>query len=525
MKKQFINAKIYTVDNSFSTANSMVIEDEKIIFVGQESDYDGAKPAEIIDCDGAFIYPGFIDPHCHFIDLGRTYYTASLHGSKSFDAVIDCIQQFQQNNQSDFLLGRGWDQNLWSDKNLPTKNKLDELFADLPVFLIRIDSHVALLNQAALDYTNILDKSFADEGFIEMNNGQPTGIIFDKALFYILSFLQENEIKKTEMILKAQEVCFQYGLTSIGDAYMEYPDFLLFKQLYEMEQLKIKIYGMLIPSEENKTFLTNHKKFRSNRFHIGATKHFADGALGSRGAALLEPYSDDINTKGLLLESNAYREREAQFCIDNQVQMITHCIGDAANKRIVELYKKFLGGKNELRWRIEHVQLIEDDLIKMFSENNIIPSIQSTHGTSDFKWAKDRLGEHRMRNAYRIKDLLNQTGIIINGSDFPIEKPNPLRGFYASITRKNDAGESMLGFASSQKISRVEALKSMTIWAAYAQFEEHEKGSIEKDKKADFVICTSDLLVCDEAEILSTKIISTYVEGELVYQPKSTSYL
>lgn len=517
MITQFINAKIYTFDAAFSMADSMVIENDLIVFVGSEKDYQRNENNSIIDCEGKCIYPGLIDPHCHFIDLGRTYFTAMLHNTNSFEEVIERTKKFQQTNTREWLVGRGWNNNNWEDKSLPNKELLDKLFPSTPVFLVRIDSHVALVNQVAIDKAKLMESSFVEEGFIEMIDDKPTGIIFDKAMFYMLPFVQESEEIKRQIILKAQEVCFEYGLTSVGDAYMEHPDFKLFQAMFEESTLKIKLFGMFIPTKENKDFLLANKAYKNKNFHINATKHFADGALGSRGAALLAPYSDDINNNGLLLETDAYWEEEAQFCIDNNLQMITHCIGDAANERIVKLYKKYLNGKNDRRWRIEHVQIIEEKWLKEFSANSIIPSVQSTHGTSDYKWAKNRLGEDRMCNAYRIKDLLDECGFIVNGSDFPIEKPNPLRGYYASITRKADDGTPENGFDETQKISRIDAFKSMTIWAAYAQFEEYEKGSIEVNKKADFIISSTDLLICKEEDILSTTIDKTYVDGELVY--------
>ncbi len=520
MMKQFINATIYTVDANFSVADCMVIEDNKIIFIGKQHEFQSTDEIEIINCLGKCIYPGLIDPHCHFIDLGRTYFTAALHTTNSFDEVIEKVKSFQETNTREWLVGRGWNNNNWADKQLPTKEVLDILFPNTPVFLVRIDSHVALINQTAIDRSKVLQQSFIDEGFIEMKDGKATGIVYDKAMFYMLPFVQENDTVKKQIILKAQEICIAFGLTSVGDAFMEHPDFKLFQSMYEEDSLKIKLFGMFVPSKENKDFLSQNKGYKKGKFMISATKHFADGALGSRGAALLEPYTDDPLNKGLLLESDEYWNEEAQFCIDHNLQMITHCIGDAANERIIQLYKKYLKGKNERRWRIEHVQILPNYLLQEFSNNQIIPSVQSTHGTSDYTWAKDRLGDNRMKTAYRIKDLLEECGMIVNGSDFPIEKPNPLRGFYASITRKDDNGQPAFGFDPSQKITRIEALKSMTIWAAYAQFQEKEIGSLEVHKHADFVISATDLLTCKEEDILHTSIDATYVDGELVFSRK-----
>lgn len=514
----FYNAKIYSVNNTFDIFKYMLVDNGIIKYIGNEIPTESIEIIDKIDCEGVTIYPGFIDPHCHFIDLGKTYFTAKLHDAKSLDAVIDICLEFQKTNESSWLLGRGWNQNNWSDKKIPTKELLDKYFPDIPVLLIRIDSHMALVNQKAIELTDLLNTPFIDSGEIEINNNIPTGIILDKALYHVLEYVKPDIATKTQYIQKSTDVCFSYGLTSIGDAFMTYEDFLLYSKMNGNNELRINVYGMLVPSIENKNYLTQNGIYNTNKLHIHAVKHFADGALGSRGAALIEPYTDASENYGMLLESDEYWEIEAQFCIDNNLQMVTHAIGDAANKRIINLYSKYLGkSKNPLRWRIEHLQMIDEEDIENIKESYIVPSIQSTHGTSDYTWAPSRIGEERMKKSYRIKDILDACGYIVNGSDFPIEKPNPLRGFYSSVSRKDDNKKPENGFAPEQKISRTDALKSMTIWSAYAQFEEQLKGSLEIGKVADFVILDKDIMICEEDEILDVKVKSTYINGIKVY--------
>ena len=514
----FYNAKIYSVNNTFDIFKYMLVDNGIIKYIGNEIPTESIEIIDKIDCEGVTIYPGFIDPHCHFIDLGKTYFTAKLHDAKSLDAVIDICLEFQKTNDSSWLLGRGWNQNNWSDKKIPTKELLDKYFPDNPVLLIRIDSHMALVNQKAIELTDLLNTSFIESGEIEISKNIPTGIILDKALYHVLDFVKPDISTKTQYIQKATDVCFSYGLTSVGDAFMTYEDFLLYSKMNENNELRINVYGMLVPSIENKNYLKQNGIYNTNKLHIHAVKHFADGALGSRGAALLEPYTDASENYGMLLESDEYWDNEAQFCIDNNLQMVTHAIGDAANKRIINLYHKYTSkSKNLLRWRIEHLQMIDEDDLQKIVDASIVPSIQSTHGTSDYSWAPNRIGDGRMKKSYRIKDILDACGYIVNGSDFPIEKPNPLRGYYSSVARKDDNKKPESGFSPEQKIDRVDALKSMTIWAAYAQFEEQIKGSLEVGKHADFVLTDIDIMDCKEDEILDTKVLSTYVRGIKVF--------
>lgn len=514
----YYNAKIYIVNASFETADALIVESDKIIFVGTLAAIPTIEIKERIDCKNAFIYPGFIDPHCHFIDLGKSYFTVPLYQTSSFEEVIERCKSFQQTNKSTWLLGRGWNQIDWLNQEMPNKKILDELFPDIPVLLIRIDSHVGLINQKAIELTQVLQEAFFTEKQVELKEGKTTGIIYDKALYHVLEFVKPDRATKSNYIQKSTDVCLSYGLTSVGDAFMTYEDFEVYKHLNESNQLRLQVYGMMVPSKENKQYLAENGAYKKHQLHINATKHFADGALGSRGAALIEPYSDDKENRGMLLESDEYWMEEAQFCIDHQLQMITHAIGDAANKRVIQVYKKFLSKQSTNRWRIEHMQMLDEEDVQDIKEYQIVPSIQSTHGTSDYTWAVNRIGAERMKKSYRVKDLLDACGYIVNGSDFPIEKANPLRGFYASITRQSDEGFPKGGFDPSQKISREAALRSMTIWAAYAQFEEAEKGSLEVGKNADFVIFDTDLMQCDESQILKSKALATIVGGEKKYE-------
>lgn len=513
----FTNAKIYTVDDRFSIQEAVVVKDGKIAFTGKHADAISRFRGKIIDCGGKFLYPGFHDPHCHFIDLGRAYFSAWLYETESFEAMLDKVKAFAEKTEHSWIIGRGWDQNLWPGKKIPSLHILDELFPDKPVLLIRVDSHAALVNSKTIEIGKLKGSAYATNGMMEMMDGEPTGLLMDKAFYSLLPYAKEQGTLLEKIILKSQEQCLSLGLTSLGDAWVQQDDFHWFHSLIEKDKLKLRLYCMALPSKENKEYFVSNGSYLSEKLICRSFKYFADGALGSRGAALLEPYSDMPFTKGLLLESDDYWHEEAEWCMEKGFQMITHCIGDAANRRVLDVYASKLKEKNDKRWRIEHAQVVHPDDMHKFADYRIIPCVQSTHGTSDQKWAIDRLGADRIMHAYRLKDFIDLLGVLPNGSDFPIEYPNPLYGFYASISRQNLDGYPEGGFQPSQKLSREEALKGMTIYAAYAQFEEGVKGSIAYGRYADFTLLDTDLMNCEVSDIPKAKVLKTIIGGEVVY--------
>lgn len=513
----YYNAVIYTVNAAFSVEDTLWIEDTIIKAVGKKHELHLPADATYIDCKGAYIYPGFIDPHCHFIDLGKSYFTASLHHCKNIQEVIHVCKQFQQNSTSAWLLGRGWNQNNWDIAQLPDKSVLDECFPDIPVLLVRIDSHVGWLNSKAMEICKLHEFEF-DAGQVEYKQGIATGIVYDKALYHVLEYCKPDAITKKKYLEKAEDICFSYGLTSIGDAFVNEEDRSLYLQWNEAFELRMPIYAMLTDDAANLAYYTEKGTYNKNKLHIRALKHFADGALGSRGAALIEPYSDDSTTKGMLIGDDMYWKTRATQCLELGIQMVTHAIGDAANKYIINLYASHLQKNNTLRWRVEHLQILEASDMMLLKEYAIVPSIQSTHGTSDYSWAVTRIGSNRMKKAYRIKDIKDVCGYFVNGSDFPIEKPNPLRGFISSVFRKDDTNLPAHGFAIEQAVSRRDALQSMTIWAAFSQFEEDIKGSIEPGKFANITMVDTDLLQASEFEIRNARVLETIVEGKSMYR-------
>lgn len=514
------NAKIYTIDNNFSIINEMAIHNGKIVAMGTTNQVlDDYTSANTINAKARFIYPGFIDAHCHFLGYGLSLQQVNLSGTISFEEVIDKVVAFSKENKSDWITGRGWDQNDWKIKNFPSKEKLDSLFPNRPVFIKRIDGHAALANKKALELAKITYDSKVKGGIIEKANGSLTGILIDNAIDLIQAVIPSptEEQYKTALI-NADQDCLAVGLTTVDDAGLDKNMVELINHMHQENTLKMKVYIMLNPNQENLSYFSEHGHLITEKLTVRSFKFYSDGALGSRGACLLSPYSDDPDHTGLLVNEPLYFEEMADKIYNMGFQMNTHCIGDSGNQMILNIYGKVLKRSNDLRWRIEHAQVVHEADFEKFGKYNIIPSIQATHATSDMYWAKDRLGSNRIKGAYAYKQLLKQNGMIAGGSDFPIEGINPLLGFYAAVVRKDLQGFPENGFQMENAISRKEALRAMTIWSAMANFEENAKGSLEVGKCADFVILNKDIMEEDLSDISSFKVLNTFINGEQVYK-------
>ncbi len=512
------NARVYTVDDKFTIVEAFAVKDGKILETGSSEyifkNYEGTK----LDAEAKAIYPGFIDGHSHFYSYGEGLQDANLVGTKSWDEVLDKLKVFAKENPEGWIVGRGWDQNDWEIKDFPNNEKLNELFPGRPVVLSRIDGHASVVNKAALDLAGVQAGQILTGGEAEMLNGKLSGILIDNAQDLVYSKIPPASEKRIhEALMDAQKNCFAVGLTSVTDCGMSYRMIPVIDQLQKSRQLKMRIYGMLSDSKENYDYLFKNGAFKTDNLNISSFKVYADGALGSRGACLLEPYQDKAGYSGFLLSDKKHFEEVAQKIADKGFQMNTHAIGDSANREILNVYAKVLKGKNNRRWRIEHAQVINKNDFKLFGENNVIPSVQSTHATSDMYWAGDRLGPERVKGAYAFKQLLDQNGWLVLGTDFPVEHINPMFTFYSAVVRKDMKGYPEGGYQMENALSREEALRGMTIWAAKGSFEEKEKGSLEAGKFADFIIMDQDLMKTDLSGLFKITVLKTYVNGENVY--------
>jgi predicted amidohydrolase YtcJ len=513
------NATIYTVDKSFSIKSAIAIDKGKIVETGATNQLLNKYNArEKKDAGGKFIYPGFIDAHAHFFNYGLGLQTANLVGTSSWEEILNKIQAFAQEHTEGWLIGRGWDQNDWSIKEFPTKEKLDILFPDRPVILSRVDGHAAIANQKGLDLAGIIPGQTLAGGQVEMKNGELTGILVDNAVDLVASKVPSPSLAQVKQaLLSAQQNCFAVGLTTVDDCGIDYSLALFIDSLHKSKELKMRIFAMLSDDTKNYNFLFKNGKIKTDRLNVRAFKVYADGALGSRGAALLKPYSDKPGWSGFLLSSQQHFDSVANIIAQHGFQMCTHAIGDSGNRTMLNIYAKYLKGKNDRRWRIEHAQVINPADFHLFGEYNIIPSVQPTHATSDMYWAKDRLGADRVKGAYAFRQLLNENGWIPLGTDFPVEDISPFKTFYAAVFRVDADQFPKGGFQMENALTRQQAIKGMTIWAAKSNFEEKEKGSLEKGKWADLIILDKDLMRINAREVLTTSVLATLVGGETVY--------
>jgi predicted amidohydrolase YtcJ len=516
------NALVYTVDGKFSTAQAFVVNSGKIIAVGDSITLEKKYFArEVLDAGGHPLYPGFIDAHANFYEYGMDLQAADLKNTHSWQEIVDTVNAFAKRNIDGWILGSGWDQNSWKVKQFPDKAKLDSLFPLRPVLLTRVDGHAVIANQAALNIAGIKPGQTIIGGEIETIKGKLTGVLVDNAVGIVTRKIPPPDDTVTQAaLLDAQHNCFADGLTTVADCGLPYTMISTINELQHKGDLKIRLYVMLSDRSENYDYLFKHGIFKTPRLDVRGFKMYADGALGSRGACLLQPYADQAKWNGFLLSSQQHFEEIAKKVYEHGFQLSTHAIGDSANRMILKVYASILKGRNDRRWRIEHAQIISPADINTFGANNIIPSVQPTHATSDMNWAITRLGAARLKTAYAYKQLLDQNGWIPLGTDFPVENISPIYTFYAAVVRKDLNGLPVNGFQMENALSRIEALRGMTIWAAKAQFEEKEKGSIEVGKYADFVILDKDIMKIYGTNLPGIKVLKTYVNGEKVYEKK-----
>ena len=511
------DATIYTVNNSFAQASAMAIDKGKIVAIGTNGEISKQYESKnTIEAQGKFIYPGLIDAHCHFYSYGLSLQEVDLRGTKSMDEIITRLKAFQKDKNPTFIVGNGWDQNDWEVKKYPTKAELDAVFPDIPVVLNRVDGHAILVNSKALKLAGITKNTKAVGGQIEMVNGELTGILVDNPMELVFKIIPKPTRKiQIAALLDAEKVMFDYGLTTVNDAGLD-PDIIhLIDSLQKAKVVKLNVYAMITANQKNIDLYLEKGIYKTDNLNVRSFKMYGDGALGSRGACMHKPYSDMPSQYGALLAPIPELKEVARQIAASNFQLNTHAIGDSANTVILKIYGEVLTGTKDRRWKIEHAQVLREADFDYF-KFGIIPSVQPTHATSDMYWAGDRLGTERLKNAYAYKKLLQKSGMIALGTDFPVEEVNPMLTFHAAVARKDSKEFPKDGFQMENALTRAETLRGMTIWAAYSNFEEKEKGSLEVGKWADFVIYEQDLMKVEENKIVKMKPTNTYLKGQKV---------
>lgn len=511
------NATIYTVNEAFTTATAMAIDNGKIVAIGSDSEITGKYESKnTVEADGKFIYPGLYDAHCHFYNFGLTLQEVDLRGTKSMDEIVSRLQAFQKKKNPAFIVGNGWDQNDWAVKKYPTKADLDKAFPDIPVVLNRVDGHAIIVNSKALQLAGITKDTNADGGQIELANGEPTGILVDNPMELVFKIIPKPTRKiQIAALLDAEKVMFEHGLTTVNDAGLD-PDVIhLIDSLQKAKLLKLNVYAMITANQKNIDLYLKKGVYKTDQINVRSFKMYGDGALGSRGACMHKAYSDKPGQFGALLAPIVGLKDVAKQLAPSDFQLNTHAIGDSANTVILKIYKEVLAGTKDRRWKIEHAQVLREADFDYF-RFGIIPSVQPTHATSDMYWAGERLGKERLKNAYAYKKLLQKAGTIALGTDFPVEEVNPMLTFHAAVARKDSKEYPKGGFQIENALSRAETLRGMTLWAAFSNFEEKEKGSLEVGKWADFVLYDQDLMKVPENQIVKIKPAGTYLKGQKV---------
>lgn len=523
------NARIYTVDGAVPIAEALAVSNGRVRFVGSVL---GAKAltgpsTQVIDAGGRTVIPGMTDAHGHVLGLGLALRNVDLVGTTSYDEVIArVVARARTTPKGEWILGRGWDQNDWGDTRWPAHEALSRAVPDHPVWLERVDGHAGLANAMAMRLAGVTAASAEPEGGQIVRDAQrnPGGVFVDNAQRLVEQGIPAiTRAQSKEAIRAAITEMHRWGLTGIHDAGASAQTLELYEELGREGALRIRLYAMI--SDHGPTLEAWFRRGPQSGLYDGtlwvrSLKLYQDGALGSRGAALLEPYSDDAATSGLLVSAPAHIREVADRALRAGFQVNTHAIGDRGNRLVLDAYAAALAARPtaDHRFRVEHAQILHSDDIPRFSALGVIPSMQASHQTSDMYWAGTRLGDTRLRGAYAWRSLLDAGSIIPNGSDFPVEYVNPLISFKASVSRQDARGWPAGGWYPEQRMSRDEALKSMTLWPAYAAFQEQELGSLTVGKRADFVILDQDILRVPDALLPRTQVLSTWVGGVRVYE-------
>ena len=558
----YFNGTVYLLDSAFSQTQALAVTEGRIVDAGDlRTLLIRYRFKDSVDLKGGFLYPGFIDAHCHFVGYGKSLGEVDLRGTRSWDEVVERLMPYRDNlNDTSWLIGRGWDQNDWAIQEFPDRKLLDSLFPHRPVLLSRVDGHAVVVNERALHTTRfeVKGQRFMGAGATgrakpgiagraDLNHGEAaqggnrhhaggealrrrdgtlSGVLIDNTADLLQARIPKPDVASWKnAILAAQKACHAVGLTSIHDAGLDEQQLEALRMLEQENQLSMGVYAMVSATPDQLNRYLSRPPHRGLQLHIRSFKFYADGALGSRGARLLEPYHDREGHLGLWVTSPDTLAYYAPLLAQAGYQMNTHCIGDAANRAVLQLYRNSLlahaqksGTKPDAaRWRIEHAQVVHPDDRSVFRSVGVVPSVQPTHATSDMYWANERLGPQRLPHAYAYRDLLSLNGWLPLGTDFPVEEISPLKTFLSAVFRTDSLGFPKGGFLPHQALTRRQALRGMTDWAARAAFEEDERGRLLPGMNADLVWLDTDLMSASYQEIYRARVLGTWSRGKRVY--------
>ncbi len=517
------NANIYTMDARRARASRLAIRDGIILALEEDVERHMGPQTRRMDARGATMVPGFIDSHGHMAHLGRSMESLPLRGVKSIDEVAGMVAQAARKLPAGaWIRGGGWDQTNWGGV-FPTAAPLTRAAPDHPVYLTRVDGHAAWVNGKALSLAGIGQATPDPAGgkIVRAPDGAPSGVLIDTAQSLVERRMgQATPADLRRWIQKAAQECVRRGITTVHDAGVDAEELSAYRALIAEGRLPVRVYAMI--GGDGKLWRAYLEKGPEigDRLTVRCIKLLVDGAMGSRGAAFFAPYADDPGNSGLILMPQEEVARVAREAVQGGFQVAAHAIGDRANRMVLEAYAAALGGANDKRFRIEHAQVVAPGDFALFAKYSVIASMQATHATSDMRWAVQRLGPERVKGAYAWRRFLSLGVSVANGSDFPVEEPNPLWGFYAAITRQDRDGHPSGGWFPDQCMTRQEALRSWTMAGAHAAFQEKRKGSLTPGKLADLVLLSADIMKIAPAEILKTRVLATMVGGQVVFDAR-----
>ncbi|MFZ5468121.1 MAG: amidohydrolase [Myxococcota bacterium] len=520
----YVAARIHTLNPAKPVAEAVAVRSGRVVAVGTRDEALAAvDDAEVVELPGAVLIPGLVDAHAHLASLGRALSIARFEETRSAAEVVERLGTAgPESYQGEWLVGRGWDQNDWPGQAFPHRQLLDEKFPTTPVFLTRVDGHAVWVNSEALRRAGI-DRTTKDPAggrILRDERGEPTGVLVDNAIDQVSVKVPEpTTVQRQKRLKAALERCAEVGLTAVHDAGMDLATFTLLQQWDALGALPVRVYAMADGQGPDATLFLERGTFQGRHLTMRAVKFFADGALGSRGAALQGPYSDEPGQRGLLLVAPAELETRARRFAEEGFQVAVHAIGDRANHVALDVLERLEHARPGSRHRVEHAQVLAFSDVPRFSAAGIIASMQPTHATSDMPWAESRLGSERLRGAYAWRTLLDSGAKLAFGSDFPVEDPRPLLGLYAARTRQDAGGKPAGGWQAQERLSGEQALEAFTTGAAYASFAEERRGVLKAGMDADFVALAVDPVNGEAKALLSAKVLLTVVDGREVYRP------